>query len=131
MGNIYRSKEGYGIVNIDVHNRVFCEELKNAIARLERIGSAFLDPKTGRYYRTASMGQPGPYWINFDGKDLKPNLSKEARRLGCKVLDRVMTTRLVVSGRKLAGAFGFHIRTGEICFMKNSRSKDRSHHKLP
>jgi adenylylsulfate reductase subunit A len=111
-------KEGYGIVNIEIHNRVFCDELKNAIARLERIGSPLSDPKTGQYYRTASMGQPGPYWINFNGKYLKPNLTKEVRRLGCTVLDRVMATRFLVSGGKLAGVFGFHIRTGEIYFIE-------------
>jgi len=111
-------KEGYGIVNIEIHNRVFCDELKNAIARLERIGSPLSDPKTGHYYRTASMGQPGPYWINFNGKHLKPNLAKEVRRLGCTVLDRVMATRFFVSGGKLVGVFGFHIRTGEIYFIE-------------
>ena len=107
-------KEGYGIVNIEIHNQVFCDELKNAIARLERIGSPLSDPKTGRYYRTASMGQPGPYWINFNGKYLKPNLAKEVRRLGCTVLDRVMATRFVVTGGKLVGVVGFHVRTGEV-----------------
>jgi adenylylsulfate reductase subunit A len=111
-------REGYGIVNIEIHNRVFCDELQNAIARLERIGSPLSDPKTGRYYRTASMGQSGSYWINFNGKYLKPNLAKEVRRLGCTVLDRVMATRFVVSGGKLVGVFGFHIRTGEIYFIE-------------
>ncbi len=114
----YVQKEGYGIVNIEIHNRVFCEELKNAIARLERIGSPLSDSKTGRYYRTTSMGQPGPYWINFNGKHLKPNLAKEVRRLGCKVLDRVMATRFVVSDHKLVGVFGFHIRTGDFYFIE-------------
>jgi len=110
----YVQEEGYGIVNVEIHNRVFCDELKNAITRLERIGSPLSDPKTGRYYRTASMGQPGPYWINFNGKYLKPNLAKEVRRLGCTVLDRVMVTRLMVSDLKLAGVMGFHTRTGDI-----------------
>ena len=114
----YVQDEGYGIVNIEIHNRVFCDELKGAIRRLERIGSPLADPKTGKYYRTASMGQPGPFWINFNGKNLKPNLAKEVRRLGCTVLDRVMTTRLLVSGGKLAGVFGFHTRTGEPYFIE-------------
>ena len=109
----YVQEEGYGIVNVEIHNRVFCDELKNAITRLERIGSPLCNPKTGQYYRTASMGQPGPFWINFNGKNLKPNLAAEVRRLGCKVLDRVMATRLFVSGGKLAGVFGFHTRTGD------------------
>ena len=114
----YVQEEAYGIVNIEIHNRVFCEELKNAIARLERIGSPLCDPKTGQYYRTASMGQAAAYWINFNGKNLKPNLAREVRRLGCTVLDRVMTTQLLVSGGKLAGVLGFHTRTGEPYFIE-------------
>ncbi len=114
----YVQKEGHGIVNIEIHNRVFCEELKKAIARLERIGSPLSDPKTGHTYRTASMGQPGPYWINFNGKFLKPNLAKEVRRLGCRVLDRVMATRLLVSDHNLVGVCGFHIRTGDFYFIE-------------
>ena len=111
-------EEAYGIVNLEIHNRVFCDELKSAISRLERIGSPLSDPKTGRYYRTASMGAPGPYWINFNGKNLKPNLAREVRRLGCTVLDRVMVTRLFVSGGKLSGLLGLHTRTGEIYFIE-------------
>lgn len=110
----YVEAEAYGIVDLEVHNQVFCEELKAAIQRLERVGSPLCDPQTGRYYRTASMGQPGPYWINFNGKHLKPNLAKEVRRLGCVVLDRVMATRLIVSHGKLVGVMGFHTRTGEL-----------------
>jgi adenylylsulfate reductase subunit A len=106
-------EEARGIVNLEIHNRVFCDELKGAISRLERIGSPLSDPKTGRYYRTASMGAPGPYWINFNGKNLKPNLAREVRRLGCTVFDRVMVTRLFASGGKLSGLFGLHTRTGE------------------
>src|SRR5512137_3142362 len=41
----YVQEEGYGIVNVEIHNRVFCDELKNAIQRLERIGSSLSDPK--------------------------------------------------------------------------------------
>lgn len=111
-------QEGYGIVNIEIHNRVFCEELRNAIQRLERIGSPLADPKTGQYYRTASMGAPGPYWINFNGKHLKPNLAKETRRLGCLVLDRVMATRFFASDGKIVGVFGFHTRTAEPYFIE-------------
>ena len=110
----YVQEEGFGIVNVEIHNRVFCDELRDAIERLERIGSPLRDPGSGQYYRTASMGQPGPYWINFNGKNLKPNLAREARRLGCIVLDRVMAAQIMVSDRKLTGVLGFHTRTGDI-----------------
>jgi adenylylsulfate reductase, subunit A len=114
----YVAEEGYGIVNVEIHNRVFCDELRDALSRMEQIGSPLFDPKTGQYYRTTSMGQPGPYMINFNGKHLKPNLAREVRRLGCTVLDRVMVTRLFVSGGRLSGVLGLHTRTGELWFIE-------------
>jgi adenylylsulfate reductase subunit A len=109
----YVSEEGHGIVNVEIHNRVFCDELQDTLSRMERIGSPLFDSQTGQYYRTTSMGQPGPYMINFNGKHLKPNLAREVRHLGCTVLDRVMATRLFVSGGRLSGVFGLNTRTGE------------------
>ncbi len=112
------AQEGYGIVNVEIHNRVFCDELRDTLSRMERIGSPLYDPQTGQYYRTTSMGQPGPYMVNFNGKHLKPNLAKEVRRLGCTVLDRTMATHLFTSGGRLSGVFGLHTRTAETYFIE-------------
>jgi len=92
---------------------VFCSELKEAIDRLERIGVPLKRPD-GRFFRTKSMGQPGPYWINFNGKELKPRLAKEVSRLGCRVLDKTMLTKLLHQDRMVLGAVGFDIRTGKV-----------------
>ena len=71
-----------GTVNLSVQNAVFCKELKAAIDRMEKIGCMLKQPD-GTYYRTTSMGQPGPYFINFNGKQLKPLLAREARTPRC------------------------------------------------
>ena len=107
----------YGLVDLKVHKRVFCDELADALERLERIGCPLRDPKTGTYYRTRSFGQPGPYWINFDGKDLKPKLAKEVRRLRCKVLDFTMATKFLVQDGRLVGVTGLNVRDGSFVFV--------------
>lgn len=104
----------YGAVNLKVHEQVFCEELSAALERVDRVGSPMRDPATGKYYRTRSMGMPGPYWINFDGKYLKPNLAKEARRLGCQVLDWVTTTKVFVQDQRAVGVSGVNIHDGSF-----------------
>src|SRR4030042_2478435 len=100
-----------GTVNLSVQNAVFCKELKAAIERMERIGCALKQPD-GTYYRTTSMGQPGPLFINFNGKQLKPLLAREAKRLGAQVLEKCAITGLLTEGDRVTGAVGFHIRTG-------------------
>ncbi len=104
----------YGAVNLKVHEKVYCDELEAALARTARIGSPMTDAATGKYYRTRSMGMPGPYWINFDGKRLKPNLGKEVRRLGCQVLDWVTTTKFFVHDQRVVGVAGVNIRDGNF-----------------
>jgi adenylylsulfate reductase, subunit A len=106
-----------GAVNLSVQNAVFCRELDAALERMERIGCSLKQP-SGDYYRTASMGQPGPYFINFNGKHLKPLLAKEARRLGCQVLEKCAISGLLNHDGKAIGAVGFHIRTGKFYMIK-------------
>ena len=100
-----------GTVNLSVQNAVFCKELDAAIDRMERIGCT-LKQSNGTYYRTSSMGQPGPFFINFNGKQLKPLLAREAKRLGAQVLEKCAITGLLTDNGRVLGAVGFHIRTG-------------------
>ncbi len=113
----YCWKVGKGTMDPAVVEEVVCQELPAALERMERIGVK-MKKEDGTYHRTASMGQPGPYWINFNGKKLKPALGAEVRRLGCKVLDKVVTTDLLVQAGRVIGATAFHIRTGEFFIIK-------------
>lgn len=125
-GEEWDTREGYlkyvenlarGVADMAVHERVYCDELSDAIQRMARIGNPLTYKGTNEYYRTASVGQPGPYWINFDGKNLKPKLAREVRRLGAIVLDRTMPTRFFVRDNRIQGVTGINTRTGEFCFV--------------
>lgn len=106
------TKISRGASNLKIQEKVFCDEVKAAIERVERIGIALRDPNTGKFVRTQALGQPGPMAINFNGKLLKPKMAKEVRRLGCEVLDRVQVTKLLLHNGEFAGFTGFDIRTG-------------------
>lgn len=101
------------MTNIDVVDSVYCQELPHALKRFEEINCTLRQPD-GTYYRTKSYGQPGPWWINFNGKRMKPLLAKAARKAGCAVLDRVVTADLLTNGGTVCGAAGFDIRTGDF-----------------
>lgn len=111
-------EQGRGAVDIRIHERVFCDELSDALQRMARIGNPLTYKNTGKYYRTRSFGAPGPYMINFDGKHLKPRLAKEVRRLGCVVLDRVAATKIFVKNGRVAGVSGIGVRDGKFYFVK-------------
>lgn len=110
----YVAKVSRGGTNLKIHEAVYCDERKAAIERIERIGISMRDPRTGKFYRTQALGQPGPMAINFNGKMLKPAMAEEVRRLGCQVLDRVQVTNIYLHEGELAGLTGFNIRTGEF-----------------
>jgi len=109
----YVEKVGRGTNHLSHIESLFCDELPDAIERMARIGNPLTQPD-GSFYRTKSMGQPGPYWINFNGKLLKPRLARAVSKLGCKVLSRVMTVDLLLDSGHVAGAVGFHVHSGRF-----------------
>ena len=100
-----------GATDISVVEKVYCDELKSAIQRHEDIGCTRRNG-AGAFYRTKSYGQPGPWYINFNGKRMKPLLAAATRKAGCRVLDRVVVGDLIVDNGAICGAAGFHIRDG-------------------
>lgn len=109
----YVERIGRGTTHLSNLETLYCDELPDAIDRMDRIGNP-LTQTDGSFYRTASMGTPGPYWINFNGKRLKPKLAAAVRKLGCQVLDKVMLVDMLTDQGQAAGAIGFHIRTGSF-----------------
>lgn len=106
-----------GAVNLSVQNAVFCRELSLALERMERIGCSLKQPD-GTYYRTSSLGQPGPFFINFNGKNLKPLLAREARRLGVQTLEKSTLSGLLTNDGKVVGGVCFNIRSGKFYIIK-------------
>ncbi len=113
----YAAKAARGAVDLKVVEKMYCEELKNSIELMARVGNPLTQPD-GSYSRMHSGGHPGPWWINFDGSRLKPRLAQKVRKLGCRVLDRVMATGLLTDNNGVVGAVGFNIRTGEFHAVK-------------
>lgn len=109
----FTSRSARGVTNINVVEALYCEELERAFKRFEFI-NINLKQADGSYYRTQSYGQPGPWWINFNGKKMKPALAKAARKVGVDVLERIVTADLLTRDGVVCGAAGFNIRTGEF-----------------
>jgi len=100
-----------GAVDLSLVEAVVCSEMDEAVKRLDRLGLLLRWPD-GTYWRLHRFG------IYLDGRQFKPKLAKEIRRLGCTVLDKTMTTDLVLKNGMVVGAIGFNIRSGELYFIE-------------
>lgn len=109
----YVERVGRGTNHLSILERQYCDELPAAIERMARIGNPLTRPD-GRFFRTASMGQPGPYWINFNGKLLKPRLGQAVRKAGCRVMGRSMIVDLLSGADGVTGAIVFNMHKGEF-----------------
>ncbi|MEL7566105.1 MAG: FAD-binding protein [Dehalobacterium sp.] len=101
-------------VDINVTEKVFAENIVSIVKLLEQMGVPMKDPKTNQYIRTRSFGQPGDYYINFQGRDIKLILTKEAVKVGAKLMPYICVTDLLVHEGEVYGAIGFNIHTGDI-----------------
>jgi len=107
----FTARSARGATSLEVVEKVYCDQLPTAIKRFEAVGCS-LRRTDNTFFRTQSYGQPGPWWINFNGKRLKPLLGQAVRKAGCRVLDRVVTADILINDGQACGAAGFHIRSG-------------------
>ena len=106
-----------GIVN----QKAVLEYAKNSFAMIQELdkwGVKFQKTESGDYdvkkvHHTGSYVLPMP-----EGYDLKKILTRAIRRAGVRVLNRVMATRLLTDGGRIAGALGFDTRSGEFTVIK-------------
>jgi adenylylsulfate reductase subunit A len=115
----YYSKLSQGLVDVRIARRLHLSRIKDIVDKLESFGIEMRDPATGQYIRTQSFGQPGPYFINFKGKNIKPVLAGEVKKRGVKVLNRVNVTDLLTNGKRVVGAVGFNVRSGNFCIVRS------------
>jgi succinate dehydrogenase/fumarate reductase flavoprotein subunit len=59
-----------------------------------------------------------PTFLHFAGRDLKPKLTRQARHLGAKIVNRVMVTDLLTDGNRVVGAVGVSTRDAEVKIFK-------------
>src|SRR5512139_997221 len=115
----YYSKLCQGLVDVRIAERLHLNHIKAIVDKLESYGIEMRDPATGQYIRTQSFGQPGPYYINFKGKNLKPVLANQVKKRGVKVLNRINVTGLLTNAKKVVGAVGFNVRNGDFCVVRS------------
>lgn len=115
----YYTKLSQGLVDIRIAERLHLRHIRDIVDKLESYGIEMRDRETGEYIRTQSFGQPGPYYINFKGKNIKPVLAAEVKKRGVKVLNRINVTNLLLNGKKVVGAVGFNIRNGNFCVVRS------------
>ncbi|GAG49817.1 unnamed protein product, partial [marine sediment metagenome] len=94
--------------------------LYDRVLDLEKFGIQFRyeDGKAPGNFRIVPQFHSVPTSFNFDGVPLKPKLTKEAKKRGVKIINRVQATDLITTNGQISGAVGVHVRTGEIYFFK-------------
>lgn len=104
-----------GLVDMKIPPKVYLSRIKKLLAYLEELGVPMREDKENNaYIRTGSFGQPGEYFINFDGRNLKPIVSREAHKIGVKFFRRINIIDLIVNETGVVGAVGFDIRKGDF-----------------
>ena len=105
------------------------EDLLHFIAResfprvldLESFGIRYRydDSKVPGGFRLVPQFHSVPSSLNFDGRQIKVHLTKEARRRGAQIVNRVTVTDLLTSpDGHVAGALGVGTRDGKLYFFK-------------
>jgi len=115
----YYQQISQGLIDLDIGYNLHIRRIGEIVRRLESYGIEMRDPKTGQFIRTKSFGQPGPYFINFKGKNIKPVIAGEVKKLGVNVINRVNVTNLLKKDKKVSGAMGFNVRNGDFYVIKS------------
>lgn len=88
-------------------NAEMVQELDNWGVKFQKTANGEFDVK--KVHHRGSYVLPMP-----EGYDLKKILCRKIRRVGVKVENRIMATRLLVQNGRVTGAMGFNTRTGEF-----------------
>jgi succinate dehydrogenase/fumarate reductase flavoprotein subunit len=87
---------------------------------LESFGINFRyeDSRIPGRFRIVEQFHSVPTSFNFDGVPLKPTLTKQVRKRGVKIINRVQMTDLLTTDGQISGAVGVGIRTADIYAFK-------------
>ena len=113
--------------NNAISHYIECREGWDRLLDLEKMGGRIRDTEgefTGADFRDEktklmfAYDYKNRFTLRVWGTTFKPAMEKELRRLGVKILDRVMVTSLLTEGGKISarciGATGFNTRTGRF-----------------
>jgi succinate dehydrogenase/fumarate reductase flavoprotein subunit len=88
------------------------------IQELESWGVKFQKDPQGNY-DLKQVHRVGKYVLPMpEGKDLKTILTRQVKRHGVKVTNRVMATRAIVEQGRAVGAVGFDVRSGDFVIIQ-------------
>ena len=115
MAEDHRQGTAFGFFRKDLFMLV-AGTMYQRVLDLERLGIKFRyeDSKAPGKFRVVDQFHSVPAAFNFDGVPLKPTLTKEARRRGVTIINRVQMTDLVTVDGQIAGAVGVNTRTADI-----------------
>jgi succinate dehydrogenase/fumarate reductase flavoprotein subunit len=104
-----------GMVNTDLLHLVL-EQNYSRMLDLERFGIniRYPDSNLPGKFRIVTQFHSVPTSFNFDGRELKLRLTREARKRGVEIFNRVMITDLLCADGEAAGAIGVGVRNGSI-----------------
>jgi len=104
-----------GMVNHDLLDLVLKENYFRMLD-LEKFGIniRYPDSSLPGKFRIVSQFHSVPTSFNFDGRYLKLRLTREAKRRGVEICNRVMITDLLTSEGEVAGAIGIGVRDGSL-----------------
>ncbi|HEJ84219.1 MAG TPA: FAD-dependent oxidoreductase, partial [Desulfobacteraceae bacterium] len=97
-------------------------ESYNRILDLESFGLNFRyeDSKAPGKFRVVTQFHSAPTTLNFDGRDLKVHLTREARKRGVHIMNRITIVELLSSPEgHITGALGLGTRDGKIYSFKS------------
>ncbi len=109
-----------GFINRDLIHLVASESYDRMLD-LERFGLKFRyeDSKVPGNFRVVHQFHSEPSAFNFDGRQVKVNLTKEAKKRGVKIVNRVTVVELLSSPEgHVSGALGVGTRDGKIYFFR-------------
>ena len=95
---------------------VVASESYERVLDLERFGVNFRyeDSTVPGKFRIVHQFHSVPTTFNFDGRDLKPKLTKEAKKRGVSIVNRVMAVELITTDGQVSGALGVGTNDGKI-----------------
>jgi succinate dehydrogenase/fumarate reductase flavoprotein subunit len=119
MAEDHRVGTAYGFFRKDLFLLV-AGTMYERVLDLEKWGINFRyeDSKAPGKFRIVDQFTSVPSAFNFDGKPLKPTLTREAKRRGVTILNRVQMIDLIVTDGQIAGAVGVGTRTADVYFIK-------------
>jgi len=122
---------GYGEFGSGITAYICCRESYDAMLDIEKmgikvrdvddlfVGAPFRDEKTRLLF---AYDYDNKFTIRVQAAFVKPALARELKRLNVEVFNRIMITRLLTSegknGKKICGALGVNIHTGEFYIFK-------------